>query len=77
MITTDEVSALERADRLLLVEGVTGDRGAIASMILESVHFERDACAEVADSFALQGDWDKSTADCISASIRSRAESAE
>ncbi len=36
----DEAAALERADRLIR-EGVIGDRGQIASIILEAVWAER------------------------------------
>lgn len=48
-ITPDEVAALERADRLLGFDGVQGDRGVVAAMILEAVQHEREACAALAD----------------------------
>lgn len=41
MESQDEVDALERADRLIS-EGVIGERGQIASIILEAVQHERD-----------------------------------
>ncbi len=44
----DEDAALERADRLI-AEGVAGDRGQIASMLLEAVCAEREACASEMD----------------------------
>lgn len=47
--TQSETDALERADRLL-AEGVSGDRGLIASMIMEAVWQEREACAIIADA---------------------------
>ena len=49
--TQDEINALERADRLL-AEGVSGDRGGIASMIVEAVQHERMACADKAREYA-------------------------
>ncbi len=44
MSTLTEEESLERADRLIS-EGVVGDRGLIASMIIEAVQHEREACA--------------------------------
>lgn len=46
-LPADEEAALERADRLI-GEGIRGEnaRGLIASMILEAVQHERDACVE-------------------------------
>lgn len=52
MQTIDEVDALERADRLLSEDGVSGDRGGIAAMILEAVQHEREACAKIIDDHA-------------------------
>lgn len=52
-VSADEEDALERADRLI-GEGVKGERGLIAAMILEAVQHERDACADKLNDAALR-----------------------
>ena len=48
-MTLDETHAFERAERLIS-EGVVGDRGLIASMIVEAVTAERARALKIAAS---------------------------
>lgn len=69
-----EEESLERADRLIS-EGVVGDRGLIASMIIEAVQHEREACAKVADGIAIHLEshgYDTNAAEDIAERIRAR-----
>jgi hypothetical protein len=71
--TQDEIDALERADRLI-AEGVAGDRGLIASMVLEAVQHERERCAKLLDDKAGSLDeWAEKfqgTSECIRYQVR-------